>query len=133
MNQESWGYLNLKSILTLSTHEIKLKITKSKVILSVLYALWNVTFFHQEKKTKYLTWSIPKISIYLFMHFYFFCFISTKLADFAFLKIQMQITFAKLFNVLNNTMLQKLWLVHNFIKFLLSTIFPSLSEFPLRI
>ena len=51
------------------------------------------------KKISYI--SIPKISIYLLTH-YFFHFISTQFADFAFLKIQMQTTFAKLFNVLNN-------------------------------
>ena len=36
------------------------------------------------------------------MHFYFFRFISIQFADFALLKIQMQITFVKSFNVLNN-------------------------------
>ena len=36
------------------------------------------------------------------MDFYFFRFISTQFADFAFLTIKMQITFAKLFNALNN-------------------------------
>ena len=58
---------------------------------------------HQEKENKISYTSIPKISIYLFKHFYFFRFISTQFADFASLKIQMQITFAKPFNVLNNT------------------------------
>ena len=46
--------------------------------------------------------SIPLKNIYLYKHFYLFCFISTKFADFAFLKIQIQIKFAKSFNVLNN-------------------------------
>ena len=45
--------------------------------------------------------SIPKISIYLFKNFYFFHFISTQFADFASLKIQMQIALTKSF-VLNN-------------------------------
>ena len=51
--------------------------------------------------------SIPKLSIYLFKHFYFFHLISTQFADFASLKIQMQITFAKSFNVL------KLWKIYS--------------------
>ena len=46
--------------------------------------------------------SVPKMSIYLFTHFYFFCFISTQFADYAFLKMQMQVTLENLFNVLNN-------------------------------
>ena len=41
--------------------------------------------------------SIPKISIYLFKHFYFSRFNSTQFADFASQKIQMKITFAKPF------------------------------------
>ena len=63
--------------------------------------------FHMEKtarkgnKTSYI--SIPKISIYLFTYIYSIGFISTQFTDFAFLKIQIQITFAKLFNVLSNT------------------------------
>ena len=101
MNQESWGYSNLKLVWTLQTHEI----TKHKLLISsVLHALLHVTFSNQEKKEKKTSYiSTPKISIYLFTHFYFICFISIQFADFAFLKIQMQITFAKLFNVLNNT------------------------------
>ena len=35
-------------------------------------------------------------------HFYFFCFISTQFTEFAFLNAQIQIAFAKSFNVLNN-------------------------------
>ena len=35
------------------------------------------------------------------MHFYFFRFISTQLKHFAFLKIQVQITFAKSLNILD--------------------------------
>ena len=62
-------------------------------------------FLHQEKKTSCI--SIPKISIYLFKHFYFFHLISTQFADFASLTIQMQITFAKSFNVL------KLWKIYS--------------------
>ena len=66
-----------------------------------LFHLYYITlhdkFLHLEKKS-YV--SIPKISIYLLNYFYFFCFISAKFADFASLKIQMQITFAKSFNVL---------------------------------
>ena len=69
-----------------------------------LFHLYYMTLLHdkfscQEKKISYI--SVPKISIYLFKHFYFFRFISTQFADFALLKIQMQITFAKPF-VLNN-------------------------------
>ena len=60
-------------------------------------------FLHQEKENKISYTGIPKISIYLFKHFYFFHFISTQFADFAFLEIQMQITFAKSFHVLHNT------------------------------
>ena len=45
---------------------------------------------HKHSQNKYLF-----ITIFLFL-----CFISAKFADFASLKIQMQITFAKSFNVL---------------------------------
>ena len=47
-------------------------------------------FLHQEKKISHT--SIPKISIYLFKHFYLFFFIFTLLTDFPSLKIQMQMT-----------------------------------------
>ena len=59
----------------------------------------NVIFSHQENKVSYT--SIPKISIYLFTHFHSFHFISAQFADFAFLKIQMHITFVKSVDVLN--------------------------------
>ena len=55
-------------------------------------------FSHQENKMSYR--SIPKTGVHLFKHFYFFRFISTQFPDFASLKIQMQIAFAKPFNVL---------------------------------
>ena len=88
----------LKSVSTLQTHEI----TNHNHKKTKLFHLYNMTllhekFSHQEKKTmSYI--SIPKISIYLFKHFYFFRFISITFADFASLKIQKQITFAKSFN-----------------------------------
>ena len=75
---------------------------KNKVVSSYLMTLLHDKFLQQEKVNKISYLSIPKISIYLFKHFYFSCFISIQFADFASLKIQMQITFAKLFNVLNN-------------------------------
>ena len=62
------------------------------------YMTLHGKFLHQEKKS-YI--NIPKIGIYLFKHFYFFCCISTQFTDFASLKIQMQISFAKSYNVLN--------------------------------
>ena len=52
--------------------------------------LLHETNFRTKKKkscTLALQPSIPKISIYLFKQFYFFRFISTQFADFAFLKI----------------------------------------------
>ena len=75
---------------------------KTKLFHLYYMKLLHDKFLHQEKENKISYTSIPKISIYLFKHFYFFRFISTQFADFAFLKIQMQITFAKSFNVLNN-------------------------------
>ena len=55
------------------------------------------------QQKNYLTKPFAKYAfIYLFKHLYFFCVISTQFADFASLKIQMQIIFAKPFNVLNN-------------------------------
>ena len=91
-NQESSGYLKLVSIL--QTHEI---INHKKKQLFYLYLLTSMhdKFSHQEKK-------ISSKNKYLFRYFYFFRFISKQFADFASLKIQMQITFAKSFNVLNN-------------------------------
>ena len=61
---------------------------------------YHIFAARKENKIPYI--SISKITIYLFRHFYFFCFISKEFADFAFLKMQMQITFAKSFKVLNN-------------------------------
>ena len=90
------------SVSTLQTHEItNHKSQKTKVVSSVLHDIiaWQI-FAPRKNKIFYI--SIPKISVYLFKHFYFFCFISTQFSDFASLKIQMQITFAKSFNVLNN-------------------------------
>ena len=68
-----------------------------------IYIYIYAFFSHQEKKTKYPTYCKHSQNKHLFMYFYFFHFISTQFADFAFLKIQMQITFANSFNVLNNT------------------------------
>ena len=79
------------------------KLQKNEDVPSVLHALLHDKFPYQEKENKISCISIPKTSIYLFKHFYFFCFNSTEYADFASLKVQMQITFAKSsFNVLNN-------------------------------
>ena len=50
-------------------------------------------------KTKFCA---KKKNKYLFKHFYLFYFISTQFTDFSSLKIQMQIIFAKTFNVVNN-------------------------------
>ena len=75
---------------------------KTKLFHLYYMKLLHDKFLHQEKENKIPYTSIPKISIYLFKHFYFFHFNSTQFADFASLKIQMQITFAKSFNVLNN-------------------------------
>ena len=96
-----------------------------------------MSYFCTKKRKQNILHKHSQISIYLFTHFYFFHFISTQFIDFAFIKIQMEITFTKSFNVLYNTiwsMLQtKFWLCNNFIKFLLPKIFPSLSEYSLRI
>ena len=69
---------------------------KKKVVLSKLHDILRDKFSHQEKQISYV--SIPKISIYLIM---FLCFV--LFPDIAFLNIQMQMTFEKLFNVSNNT------------------------------
>ena len=83
------------------THEItNHKSQKSKLFHLYYMKILHDKFSHQEKKMSYR--SIPKTSIHLFKHFYFFRFISTQFPDFASLKIQMQITFAKPFNVLKN-------------------------------
>ena len=90
-NQESSGYLKLVS--TLQTHEI---INHKKTVVSSVFIdiiAWQI--FAPRKK-------ISSKNKYLFKYFYFFRFISKQFADFASLKIQMQITFAKSFNVLNN-------------------------------
>ena len=102
MNQESWGYLNLKSVSTLQAHEItNHKLQKQGYFVCITYII-SCYIFAPRKENKISYINIPKISIYLFTHFYFLCFISTQFADFAFLKIQMQIKFAKTFKVLNN-------------------------------
>ena len=79
-----------------------------------------MTSFHTKKNENKISYtSIPKISIYLFKHFYFFRFISTQFADFASLKIQMQIIFAKPFNATTQPgqfSKQKILLVTDFIK-----------------
>ena len=106
------------------------QIALSKMWLLVLIACH---IFAPRKENKIFYISIPKLA-FIYLRIFFFLFISTQFSDFAFLKIRMQITFAKWFNVLNNriwSMLQKKILVNNFIKFL-SKIFPSLSEFSLR-
>ena len=75
---------------------------KTKLFHLYYMKLLHDKFLHQEKENKISYTSIPKISIYLFKQFYFFRFISTQFADFAFLKIQMQITCGKSFNVLHS-------------------------------
>ena len=100
LNRKSGGYLNLKLGSTSKKHEItnhKLQNTDFFVWITCIIS-YHISV--PRKKISYI--SIRKISIYLFTHFYFFHFISTKFADFAFLKIKMETTFAKLFNVLNN-------------------------------
>ena len=94
-NQESSGYL--KSFSTWQTYEI---INHNKQsCLSVLHDIaWQI--FAPGKKVSYI--NIPKISIHLFIHFYFFRFISSQFADFTSQKIQMKIIFSKPCNILNN-------------------------------
>ena len=95
------GYKPLKLVSTLQTHDItNHKLQKTKLFDLYYMTLLHGKFLHQQKKISYI--SIPKIRIYSFKQFYFFCFISAPFADFASLKIQLQITFAKSFNVLNN-------------------------------
>ena len=95
------GYLKLVS--TLQTYKVtNIKLQKNKLFHLYYMTLLHDKFSHQEKTPKISYITIPKI-IYLFKHFYFFHFISVQFADFASLKIQTQITFAKSFNVLNNT------------------------------
>ena len=69
---------------------------KTKAVSSVLHNITSQVFAPRKKKS-YI--STLKLSIYLFKDFYFFCFISTQFADFASQKIQIQITFAKSFDV----------------------------------
>ena len=125
MNQESCGYLSLKLVSTLQTHEItnheimKLQKTKLFCLHYMNYCMsyfctkkrnWNILHKHSQNKHLFIT------------HFYSFRFISIQFPNLAFVKIQLQITFAKSFNVLNNAIWsmykQKFWLVNNFIKFL---------------
>ena len=77
-------------------------INKESIIESSITCIIACHIFEPRKENKTSYISIPKISIYLFTHFYLIRFISTQFAGFAFLKIKMQITFAKLFNVLSN-------------------------------
>ena len=88
------------------------------------------------KKLSYI--SIPKINIYLFKYFYFFHFISTKFPDFASLKIQMQITYTKPFNVLNNSLVSVVYknfdwfvLIDWFLIFWVLIFFPSVVHLTL--
>ena len=75
------------------THEItNHKSQKSNFFICITWKYYMTNFRTKKKKT----------SIHLFKHFYFFRFISTQFPDFASLKIQMQVTFAKPFNVLKN-------------------------------
>ena len=95
-NQESSG--SLKSVSALQTHEITNHNSQKTKLFHLYYMkLLHDKFSCQEKEIKISYTSISKISIYLFKHFFFFRFISTQFADFASLKIQMQITFAKPF------------------------------------
>ena len=83
---------------TLQIHEITNdKSQKTKLFHLYHMKLLHKNFLHQEKENKY-----NSLNKYLFKHFYFFCFISTQFADCASLKIQMEIEFAKPFNVLLN-------------------------------
>ena len=75
---------------------------KTKLFHLYYMKLLHDKFLHQEKENKITYTSMPKTSIYLFKHFYFFRFISTRFEDFASPKVQMQITFAKSFIVLLN-------------------------------
>ena len=86
-----------------TTHEM----TNQKSLKTNLFHMYYIKllhdkFSHQEKENNISYTNIPKIRIYLFKHFYFFLYFSTQFADFTSLKIQMQITFAKGFNVLHN-------------------------------
>ena len=96
------GFLNLKSISTLLTHEITNHKLQKQSYFVLITCIIPCHIFAPRKLKKISYISIAKISIYLLSHFYFLCFISTQFADFAFLKIQLQITFGKSFNVLNN-------------------------------
>ena len=60
-----------------------------------------MTNFRTKKRKQYILQKYSQTK-YLFKHFYFFRFNSAQVTDFASLKIQMQITFVKSFNVLNN-------------------------------
>ena len=60
-------------------------------------------FLAPRKKMSYII--IPKISIHLLKHFHFFRFVSKQFTDIVSLNIQMPITFAKSFNVLNDAAL----------------------------
>ena len=77
----------------MQSHEItNHKSQKTKLFHLYYMKLFHDQFSHQEKENNISYISIPKISIYLFKH-YFFCFISTQFANFASLKIQLKITF----------------------------------------
>ena len=90
---------------------------KQSCFISITWHYCMINFGTKKKKSYII---ILKISSYLFKHFYFFHFISTQFIDNASLNIQMQITFAKSFNVFNNAAYTesqtKIWLVNGFIK-----------------
>ena len=74
--QESRGYLNLKLVSTSQTHEItnhKLQKTKLFPVYYMDYCIFlQYNIFASRKENKISFISIPKISIYLFMHFFSF-------------------------------------------------------------
>ena len=62
----------------------KSKSQKSKVVSSVLHDIIAWQIFAPRRKIKISYISIPYISIHLFKHFYFFCFVSTQFTHFAY-------------------------------------------------
>ena len=85
------------------------KLMKSQIInyklsyFDLCYMHYCLSYFRTNKRKQNILHKHSQ-NIFLFTHFYFFSLISTHFADFAFLKMQMQITFPKLFKVLNNAM-----------------------------
>ena len=81
MNQQSWGYLNLKLVSTLKIHEItnhKLQKTKS---FCLYYMHYEMSCFCTKKRKQNILHKHSQ-NEHLFTNFYIFCFISTQLTDF---------------------------------------------------